>query len=308
MFHLAISLCGLICSLMTRLISSLVNSLMTGLISSIICLLSVISFANSTGNTGVNSFSSNTSINSGADTNSSSSGNYESAANEEQVASSYSQFYQKRYPLGDTSIKLVDNHGDGFTDLYGVRNFRAVLKGVLYRGGANNAFNKNKVRDNKNPLPSEGLVNLCKEGFRNVFYMYTTNYDKKSNPVKCKTERGPDTKLENNMKYIQKGPWDRAAQHEILKTIYDNINNPTAGPTYLHCWNGWHASGLISSFSLRQFCNYTGDQAVKYWDQNTDGNNKGKAYESYRSQIRNFETFSDLKLTTEVMKQICFTP
>jgi protein tyrosine/serine phosphatase len=183
-----------------------------------------------------------------------------------------------------------------------------VLNGVLYRGGANNVFNKNKVRDNRNPLPAEGLMNLCKEGFRNVFYMYTTNYDKKTNPVKCKTDRGPDNKLEINMSYLQKGPWDRKTQYEILKAVYDNITNPNAGPLYIHCWNGWHASGLVSSFALRQFCNYTGSQAVKYWDTNTDGNNKGKSYNSYRSQIQNFIQFDDLKLTDKVMKQICFAP
>lgn len=220
----------------------------------------------------------------------------------------YIQYYQKRYPLNDTSTKLVDNHGEGFGDLYGVRNFRTVLNGVLYRGGANNVFNKNKVRDNRNPLPAEGLANLCKEGFRQVFYMYTTNYDKNSNPVNCKTERGPDSKLEIKMNYLQKGPWDRNSQHEILKTIHDNILNPNAGPVYLHCWNGWHASGLISSFSLKQFCNYNGEQAAKYWDLNTDGNNKGKAYESYRGQIRSFVPFEDLKLPVEVMSQICLPP
>jgi hypothetical protein len=220
----------------------------------------------------------------------------------------YIQYYQKRYSLSDTSTKLVDNHGEGFGDLYGVRNFRTVLNGVLYRGGANNVYNKNKVRDNRNPLPAEGLANLCKEGFRNVFYMYTTNYDKNSNPVNCKTERGPDSKLEIKMNYLQKGPWDRNSQHEILKTIHDNILNPSSGPVYLHCWNGWHASGLISSFSLKQFCNYSGDQAARYWDLNTDGNNKGKAYESYRGQIRSFVPFEDLKLPVEVMSQICLPP
>lgn len=220
----------------------------------------------------------------------------------------YVQYYQKRYPLTSTSMKLVDNRGNGFIDLYGVRNFRTVLNGILYRGGANNAFNKNKMRNNRNPLPEEGLSNLCKEGFRNVIYLYTTNYDKKSNPVNCKTERGPDEKLEIKMSYLQKGPWDRKTQYAILKIVYDNIINPEGGPVYMHCWNGWHASGLISSFALRQFCNYSGAQAAKYWDINTDGNNKGKAYDSYRSQIKSFIQFEDLKLPVETMNQICLAP
>jgi hypothetical protein len=221
------------------------------------------------------------------------------------ILPSYIPFYQKRYSFNDIFTKLVDNRGEGFKDLYGVRNFRSVLNGVLYRGGANNAFNKNKVRDNRNPLPAEGLTNLCKEGFRNIYYMYTTNYDKKLTPVKCKTERGPNQNLEIGMNYLQKGPWDRKAQHELLKVVFDSIMNPEGGPVYLHCWNGWHASGLISSFALRQFCGFDGYQAVKYWDSNTDGNNKGKAYDSYRNQIRNFLPFDDLKISAEIKKQIC---
>jgi hypothetical protein len=224
------------------------------------------------------------------------------------VLPAYVQYYQKRYPLTDTFTKLIDNHGNGFNELYGVRNFRAVLNGVLYRGGANNVYNKNKVRDNRNPLPPEGLANLCKEGFRNVFYMYTTNFDKKTNPVICKTERGPDNKLEIKMSYLQKGPWDRKTQYEILRAVFDNIVNPNAGPIYMHCWNGWHASGLISSIALKQYCNYNGEQAVKYWDMNTDGNNKGKSYESFRSQVRSFVPFDDLKIPAEIKKQICLAP
>ena len=46
-----------------------------------------------------------------------------------------SGFYHARYKLTDPYAKAVDNHGDGFEDLYGVRNFREVLKGVLFRGG-----------------------------------------------------------------------------------------------------------------------------------------------------------------------------
>jgi hypothetical protein len=240
-------------------------------------------------------------------------GNYVLATETKELPTSgtlppYVSYYQKRYGVPDLFTKLVDNSGNGFTDLYGVRNFRVVLNGVVYRGGANNKYNKNKIRDNRNPLPVEGMNNLCKEGFSSVYYMYTTNYDKNLSRVKCKTERGVDQSRENEMAYLQKGPWDQNAQHTILKTIFNAIMNPKAGPVYLHCWNGWHASGLISAFTLRQFCNFTGEQAVKYWDLNTDGNNKGKSYDSYRAQIRNFKQFSDLTLSAEISKGICLAP
>lgn len=69
-------------------------------------------------------------------------------------------------PTSYPSDKLVDNTGEGYDALYGTRNVRAVLNGVYYRGGANNYYNKHLKRKNSNPLPDEGLLHLCEEGFR----------------------------------------------------------------------------------------------------------------------------------------------
>src|SRR4051812_16425061 len=71
--------------------------------------------------------------------------------------------FQQKYNLPNSSAKLVDNYGNGYEDLYGTRNVRAVLSGILYRGGANNYYHKVEPRDNHNPLPDDGLENLCKE-------------------------------------------------------------------------------------------------------------------------------------------------
>ena len=68
--------------------------------------------------------------------------------------------YRARYRLADATQKLVDNKGNGYENLYGVRNFRAVLGGIYYRGGANNAYHRTNKRGNENPLPSDGLQNL----------------------------------------------------------------------------------------------------------------------------------------------------
>jgi hypothetical protein len=61
------------------------------------------------------------------------------------------------YNLSDAREKLVDDHGNGYEPLYGTRNLRAVLRGVYYRGGANNYYNRTDRRNNSNPLPDEGL-------------------------------------------------------------------------------------------------------------------------------------------------------
>jgi hypothetical protein len=39
----------------------------------------------------------------------------------------------------------------------------------------------------------------------------------------------------------------------LLETIFAAIKDSEMGPIYMHCWNGWHASGYISALSLRQF-------------------------------------------------------
>ena len=214
-------------------------------------------------------------------------------------------YYQRRYTLPNLNEKLVDNKGQGFEDLYGTRNFRVVLDGVLYRGGANNKYNKFGVRDNRNPLPAVGLGNLCREGFSKVYYMYSTNYVKKQSVVQCSSDRAATPSEKHLLDYKQLGPWDSKTQYALLKVVFDSIQNPLSGPVYFHCWNGWHASGLISALALRQFCGFTGDDAVEYWDKNTDGNNTDKAYDSYRQKIRTFVPFEDLKVSSELQRVLC---
>ena len=83
--------------------------------------------------------------------------------------------------------KAVNNHGDGFEDLYGVRNFREVLKGFLFRGGANNAYNEHGRRNTKYPLPKNGLDNLCEEDSKLSSTFYPTNYDKAPKDLRCRS-------------------------------------------------------------------------------------------------------------------------
>lgn len=69
--------------------------------------------------------------------------------------------YKERFKVTDTHSKITDNRGLGFRPLYGTRNVRVVLHGVMYRGGANNRYFY-KRRANMNPLPTEGLKNFAK--------------------------------------------------------------------------------------------------------------------------------------------------
>lgn len=212
-------------------------------------------------------------------------------------------YYQNRYPLKNPYDKLVNNHGDGYESLYGVRNFRAVLNGVVYRGGANNVYNKHQKRANQNPLPNEGLTHLCQEGFGTAIYLYSTNYQTAPKTTTCKSVLNQA----QTTNYIQESPhMSEEAGHRVLSLIYHRLLSTTDhSPIYMHCWNGWHASGLISAYTLRQFCGYTVDQAINYWNRNTDGNNIGSAYDRLRAKIRAFKPDPAMTIDKNLQATIC---
>jgi len=212
-----------------------------------------------------------------------------------------SDFYHKRYNLPDVYTKLVDNRGNGHEDLYGTRNFREVLNGVLYRGGGNNAFHRDPAlkRANSNPLPIDGFTNLCEEGFRTVVYLYATNFDKVPQAVDCNSVRGP-----HRLPYDQMTAVSR--YREILEKIFVAIHDPAKAPVYVHCWNGWHASGMISAMSLRQFCGYSAADTLAYWTKNTDGTDDG-SYEGIKRRIREFQPYPDLLISPAIQAKICPT-
>lgn len=212
-------------------------------------------------------------------------------------------YYQNLYPLKDPYSKMVDDHGNGYEPLYGVRNFRAVLNGVVYRGGANNEYNKYGKRPNHNPLPNQGLKNLCEEGFGTAIYLYSTNYKTAPPVTKCTNTQ----KEAQTLNYLQLSPHIHPKDaHQILQIIYNKLTTDTDHtPIYLHCWNGWHASGLISAMALRQFCDYTADQAVNYWNLNTDGNYKGKAHDDFRNKIRAFKPDPTMQISSAVKARVC---
>lgn len=210
-------------------------------------------------------------------------------------------FYSDRYNLQNVDEKLINNVGNGFEPLYGTRNFRQVLRGVVFRGGANNSYNKHFKRPNMNPLPPDGLANLCSEGFQSAVYLYTTNFDTADKLIACRNLHGEKIKL----KYHQHTITNLDQAYKALRLVHQHLMDPKLGPIYLHCWNGWHSSGLISAYSLRQFCNWDAEKAVEYWDRNTDGNNTEPGYESYRRRIRAFEPLKELKVSKEIQAKVC---
>lgn len=211
------------------------------------------------------------------------------------------EFYIDRYKSSDLMHKVTDNRGDGFDSLYGTRNLRTILHGVAYRGGANNYFHKTAKRHNHNPLPDDGIRNLCNEGFSASIYLYRQNFDSAPSKDTCGCVNGGW----NEHKYYQFDYNDQNHIYEMLKLVYESATNDSIGPVYLHCWNGWHASGLLSALSLRQFCGFDKWEAINYWDLGTDGANNSPRYQVIREMIKNFEPYPDLMITDELGNRIC---
>ncbi|WII73172.1 hypothetical protein QJS83_04705 [Bdellovibrio sp. 22V] len=204
--------------------------------------------------------------------------------------------YKDRYELENTFAKLTDNKGQGVDELYGTRNFRVVLHGVMYRGGANNKY-LSTPRSNVNPLPTVGLNNLCKEDFSAAVYLYSENFNTAPKSVSCKDTSHQDHKL-NYKQYAAAGE-----KEKILQMVYDRIKGKLDGPIYAHCWNGWHSSGLISGIVLKQFCGWSNEKADAYWMKNTDGNNKG--FDSIRRRLREFKPLVKYSITAAERALIC---
>lgn len=203
-------------------------------------------------------------------------------------------YYESRYKVNCDDDKITDNFGNGFDSLYGTRNMRVILHGVAYRGGANNFYHKTNKRDNHNPLPEDGMLNLCQEGFTDAVYLYGTNFKDSKKTVSSGA---------NTLKYHQNSGNSRSQIKSIIEMVYKVINRESKGPIYFHCWNGWHQSGYVSSALLRQFCSYSDEEAYAYWLKNTDGVNKG--YDNVKRQVREFKPFEEYKIPKEIADEIC---
>jgi len=192
--------------------------------------------------------------------------------------------------------KITNNRGNGFEDLYGTRNFRVILHGVAYRGGGNNYYHRTNKRNNKNPLPIDGLNNLLKNGFSTSVYLYTTNFE--SAPPFLINKENNDT-----LDYYQLGGNTSSELDSILMLTYNAIINKEVGPVYLHCWNGWHQSGFVSAVLLKQFCGYNTTKSLHYWEDCADSWTRG--YDRIRNAIRDFKPIEKYKIPQEISDAIC---
>lgn len=218
-------------------------------------------------------------------------------------------YYRDKYPLQDPVQELVDDKGQvppEFKDaatlnaqLSGVRNFRYVLNGLLYRGG------KINPKGNEYPMSTVGLNNICEQGFARAIYLYSKHMYV-GPPAQC-TPAGTTNSEQEPFGYKSLPPLSSDNNVvAILSTIREAIDGPDHRPIYVHCYNGWHASGYISALALRQFCGFSPQQAIAYWDINTDGVCTG-GYNWVRKKIASFSPSDKLKINEEQRKAVCPT-
>jgi hypothetical protein len=210
-----------------------------------------------------------------------------------------SVFSVEGYSMSDTSIysKINGNRGEGISNLKGVRNLRVVLNGVLYRSGANNVYGPIISRSNDSPLSFQTLLNLREQGFRGAYYLYNSNFESVGWPQMLSALKAVD------MEYSSVIPKTDSAACIILTDVYHSIKGISKGAILVHCWNGWHMSGLMSVYALMQFCDFNPVDAWEYWKTCTDNNYNG--FEKIRKRIFEFIPDKDMKITEDEKKKIC---
>ncbi len=165
---------------------------------------------------------------------------------------------------------------------YGLKNFKPVMPGVLYRGGGNGE---------REPMSSASRQGLCAAGFSSAYYLYNTGWQGES----------MTTCAGGSLRYDYKS-WDRSSGQEAILTDLYRIITEGRGPMYVHCWYGVHASGLIAAIALKQFCGYSDKAAVDYWDSHVP---RSIRYPKVQEKVRAFRPDPRLEISAEQRARVC---
>lgn len=160
-----------------------------------------------------------------------------------------------------------------------IKNESSVLAGHLTRAG-----NKGMKELNDTQLTA-----LCEQGYANAYFMYS---GARARTVHCSA---------GSISYKSLGLKNAKV---IISQISENLQ--TGAKTFVHCYNGAHASGLVAALSLRQFCGYSDDQAFAYWKSKLGGYPLQESnVRAVRATLRNFSPDASLSLTAEQQAEIC---
>ena len=183
--------------------------------------------------------------------------------------------------LATQSVFAQQNIMQAGSLFHGIRDYREVMPGVLYRGGANNGHA---------PLKQDQLSTLCDAGMGTAIYLYTTGF---TGPSATQCSKG-------TLDYVYKG-WEGKGRTAVHQKIFDTIKAKDK-PVFIHCWHGIHATGSVAATALMQFCDISAEQAVDYWKV---GIAKKVQYPKVIQSIMTFKKNPKLQLTPEERKQYC---
>jgi hypothetical protein len=185
--------------------------------------------------------------------------------------------------LGMKPLQRSDPHG--IPEI--VKNFRVVIPGVLYRGGVQGTRGFTKPE----------LETLCKAGFSVAVYFYDTSFH--GNVINCTDKDGKP----NELKYVHYVTTGTDGLGTLMVDI-GNVVTKKTGPVFIHCNNGWHATGIAASIAARQFCNYNNQKVVGYLKETTDGN--FRTIEGWGPRkVQNFSLNSRLSWDSETQRSLC---
>ena len=207
--------------------------------------------------------------------------------------------YDQRYGLNDLNRSAVDDHGKGSPELPGLRNFRKVLPGIVYRAGGNNAYRKPPL-PNQGPLPPEALRHLCEQGFSQAVYLYRGGFTPQT--VSCH-DRGQPNEMSYSQIPITSGA--KVGESRLLGLIHAQITSKDPRPILVHCYNGYHESGYASANALRQFCGFSSDHAYRYWVGNAA---PGVSFSAMQSRIARFTPHADMAISPRQREALCPAP
>lgn len=171
----------------------------------------------------------------------------------------------------------------------GLRAEMRVLQGALHRAGGSGGMND---------LDTATLNNLCERGFRKVFYLYPSQKFRNQGTHTC-TVNGETRRLD----YVGGGFLPKTVKPILVEAARSAENGE--GAVLAHCWNGWHASGEVAAYALMQLCNWSGDQAAKYWADNVGDKGNLPKYASIPKRIRSFVPFSDVRISDSAKARVC---
>ena len=193
--------------------------------------------------------------------------------------------YDKFFYGGGAPAKYLDTRIT--PGLAQTRELMTVMPGVLYRGGGPGGTH---------PLPSAALQALCEAGFSTAIYAYTDNWTAHS-PTTCTSKISGKS---NTLDYISLEASSDSGKKTTFARIQRALEDATVGPVFVHCWNGFHASGELAATSLRQYCpsTWTGDKASAYWLRHSDG-------APLISRIKKFVPMAGFEIPADYQASLC---